>query len=574
MIDLLISGGHVVDGSGGPQRRADVGIDEGRIVAVGEVDEMARRTLDVTDLVVAPGFVDIHTHYDAQAFWDPTLSPSPLHGVTTVVGGNCGFTIAPLEPEEGDYVMRMLARVEGMPLKSLQQGVPWDWRSTREYLDRLDGGLTPNAGFLVGHSALRRAVMHDEAVGEGADPEQVEAMKRLLGEGLAAGALGFSSTWSPSHNDHEGNPVPSRYADRAELLALCSVVAEHPGTTLEFIPGLAPFDDDLFRIMGMMSATADRPLNWNALPVYSTNRELVDHQLAGHALAAEEGGKVLALMIPDSLRLWLNFKSGFILDVLPGWDHFMALPDDEKIGVLSDPERRAEMDRMAQTAGGTTRTFAHWARYVVVETASPETERFRGREVGEIAEELGTTPWDALADIVVADHLATVITKPDPGQDRATWERRVEVARDSRTVVGASDAGAHLDMIDTFAFATTLIARAVREFSLMSLEEAVWHLTDVPARLYGLEGRGRIGEGCFADLVVFDPETVAPQRLSMRTDLPGGGGRLFAGADGMHHVFVRGVEAVTGQEVTDARPGRILRSRRDTTTVRPVPTDP
>ncbi len=198
MLDVVIRGGTLVDGRGGPARRGDLGISGDRVVALGEVDEGARRVIDADGQVVAPGFIDIHTHYDAQAFWDPTLSPSPLHGVTTVFGGNCGFTIAPLTPEDGDYLMRMLARVEGMPLESLQAGVPWDWRTTADYLDRLDGTLVPNAGFLVGHSAIRRVVMKDAATERAATAEELEQMKALLHEGLAAGGMGFSSTWSAS----------------------------------------------------------------------------------------------------------------------------------------------------------------------------------------------------------------------------------------------------------------------------------------------------------------------------------------------------------------------------------------
>src|ERR687891_1441679 len=208
MLDCRIVGADVVEGTGLP-RRPDIGIRDGRVAFVGNVVDDAVRTIDAGGLVVAPGFVDIHTHYDAQAFWDPALTPSSLHGVTTIVGGNCGFTIAPLEPSEADYLMRMLARVEGMPLESLAAGVPWDWQSFGEYLDRLDGTLAVNAGFLVGHSALRRVVMGEAAVGEEATPAQTEQMTALLSESLDAGGLGFSSSPAPPPNHGDGNPAPS-----------------------------------------------------------------------------------------------------------------------------------------------------------------------------------------------------------------------------------------------------------------------------------------------------------------------------------------------------------------------------
>src|SRR5689334_18105106 len=201
MFDVVIRGGTVVDGTGAPGRHADVAVRDGRVVEVGDLSEGAARTVDAEGKVVAPGFVDVHTHYDAQVFWDTTLSPSPLHGVTTVIGGNCGFTIAPLAEEHGPYLMRMLARVEGMPLSSLEQGVPWDWTSFAQYLDRIDGTLAPNAGFLVGHCAIRRLVMGEDSTKGAATPEQLEQMERLLAESLRAGGLGFSSSWARTHND-------------------------------------------------------------------------------------------------------------------------------------------------------------------------------------------------------------------------------------------------------------------------------------------------------------------------------------------------------------------------------------
>lgn len=566
-LDLAITGGMVVDGTGAVPQRADVGVKDGRIVEIGELSTSATETIDATGLAVSPGFIDLHTHYDAQAFWDTTLSPSPMHGVTTVFGGNCGFTIAPLTPQDGDYLMRMLARVEGMPLESLQQGVPWNWSTTAEYLDALDGTLLPNAGFLVGHSALRRVVMHDDANERAATPQEIEQMVVLLRAGLSAGGMGFSSTWSPSHNDHTGAPVPSRHASREELLALCSEVRHHEGTTLEFIPAVGEFSREVFELMGDMSAAANRPLNWNLLQVYSQNWELVQHQLAGFDIAASRGGQVLALTLPDTFRLRLNFKSGFILDILDGWDKLMSLPDEEKLIMMSTADGRARMNAMAQGTVGPTRSIGNWGGYILLEIFNEKWKKYEGRIVGEVAQELKVDPWDLLCDIVVADGLLTVIANQDRGQDRDTWDKRVQVWRDHRAVVGASDAGAHLDMIDSYAFSTTMIARAVREHELMPLEEAVYHLTDRPARLYGIKGRGRIATGWAADITVFDASTIGPGPAQMRFDLPGGAGRVYGESIGVEHVIVNGVPAVRNNVALGSRPGTLLRSGRDTETV-------
>ena len=567
MLDVKITGGRVIDGTGAPAVRADVGIRDGRIVEVGEVTEAAAQTIDATDQVVTPGFIDIHTHYDAQAFWDTTLSPSPLHGVTTVMGGNCGFTIAPLTADDGDYLMRMLARVEGMPLESLQQGVPWDWHSTAEYLDRLDGTLMPNAGFLVGHSAIRRVVMKEAATERAATAEEIAAMQQLLREGLAAGGMGFSSTWSTSHNDHTGTPVPSRHATREEVLALCSVVKDHPGTTLEFIPQVGSFTPETFDMMADMSVAANRPLNWNLLQVQAQNWEHVQHQLTGGDVAAAKGGRVLALTLPDTFRLRLNLRSGFILDILPGWDKLMALPPAEKLAMLRDPAGRTSMNELAQSAPGTLRTLANWSNYTLLETFSDQWKPYMGQALGAIATALGKTPWDALCDIVIDDDLNTVIASMDSGQTDASWEKRVEVWRDPRAIVGASDAGAHLDMIDSFSYSTTLIRRTTVDRSLLPLEEAVHYLTGSPAALYGLKGRGVLAAGNAADIVVFDPQEIGPAEVFTKFDLPGGAGRVYGEAVGISHVLVNGVPCVEGNELLDARPGTLLRSGRDTATV-------
>src|ERR1700722_6824822 len=280
MFDYVIRGGTGIDGTGAPGCRADVGIRDGAIVAVGGVDGEGGIELDATGLMVVPGVVDPHTHYDAQLFWDPSASPSNVHGVTTVIGGNCGFTLAPINPEDADYIRRMMAKVEGMPLAALEQGVPWTWSSFGEYLEALEGNLGVNAGFLVGHCALRRKVMGAARAEEAATDEEIATMRALLRESLAAGGLGFSSSQSRTHSDGDGRPISSRYADRREMLAFSEEVGAHEGTTLEYITNgcLDSFTDEEVDLMTTMSVTAQRPLNWNVLTVDARSADRIEHQ--------------------------------------------------------------------------------------------------------------------------------------------------------------------------------------------------------------------------------------------------------------------------------------------------------
>jgi len=568
MLDVLISDGTVVDGTGAERRRADVGIRDGRIVEVGPSDEPARRRIDASGLVVAPGFVDIHTHYDAQLFWDPSASPSPLHGVTTVIGGNCGFSIAPMRPEAADYLRRMLARVEGMPLASLEQGLPWDWSSFGEWLSRLDGHVALNAGFLVGHSALRRIAMGEAAVGETASEAQTAEMLRLLHEALEQGGLGFSSSRARTHNDGEGNPVPSRFATDEEIVALAGAVRDHAGTTLEYIPTVGAFDEGHKQLMTAMSLAANRPLNWNVLQAGSQMPELHTNQLAASDHAAERGARVLALTLPQVMTLRLNFRSGFVLDAFPGWARTIALPIPERIRALGNPEVRNQLKKGAESeAAGPLRVLSNWKRMQIAETFSPANAALVGRTLGEIAAERGQDSFDVMLDLAVAENLRTSFTPFIPGDDAESWRIRAELWRDPRTVIGASDAGAHLDMVDGFTYTTWLLGNAVRERGLLTLEETVHQLTEVPARLYGIRDRGSIAEGAHADLVLFDAERIAPGPLHTRSDLPAGAARLYAEAEGVERVFVNGTEVVTGRSFTGQLPGAVLRSGRDTQTV-------
>ncbi|HYL53543.1 MAG TPA: amidohydrolase family protein [Acidimicrobiia bacterium] len=570
-IDVLIKNGTLVDGTGAPARRADVAINDGRIVGIGDVDDTAARTVDADGLVVAPGFVDLHTHYDAQLLWDATASPSPLHGVTTVFGGNCGFTLAPGGDAHVDYLSRLMARVEGIPLPALQQGVPWDWKTFADYLDRVEhGGIAVNAGFLCGHSALRRVVMGEDAVGTEANETQLAEMERLLNDALDAGAMGFSTSQAPTHNDGDGNPVPSRAATREELLRLAAVVSQHAGTQLELIiPGcLNGFTDDEVDLMARMSIAADRPLNWNVLGV--TPGGIHEHQLDAGSRAAARGARVVALTLPQGMRIRLSFHSGFVLDGLPGWRETFALPIEERMAALSDPALRRRLDENAHSPeAGVLAGLARWERLEIVEGFTDDTKRLEGKKIGEIARARDAEPFDVLCDIVIADGLRTGL-RPDFGgpEPDAVWKMRAAVWRDPRAIVGGSDAGAHLDMMSGASYSTFVVGDAVRNGHI-ELEEAVHLLSDVPARLYGVRDRGRIAVGAHADIVAFDPETVGPAGERTRDDLPGGASRIVADSRGVHHVLVAGTEIVHDGAYTGSTPGVVLRAGRDTDTVHP-----
>lgn len=571
MLDTLIRNGTVVDGTGAPAVRADVGIQDGRVVTLGRTSESAARVIDADGLVVAPGFIDPHTHYDAQLFWDPFASPSNLHGVTTVIAGNCGFTLAPLRrPQDADYIRRMMAKVEGMPLGALESGIDWSWSSFAEYLDRLDGRIGVNAAFLVGHCALRRAVMGEAAVGGPATLEQTVEMVKLLHECLAAGGLGFSSSQAFTHVDGDNAPVPSRFATREETLALASAVRAHPGTTLEFIIDgcLNQFQDSEIGLMIAMSLAANRPLNWNVMQVSATNRARHEHQLSAGTKAKAAGAKIVALTMPTLVGLKMSFLEHCALNSIPEWGPILALPVPERIAKLKDPAVRERMrEGGRRPEAGVFGALAKGERFQIGETFAPENAGFAGRKVAEIAAELGKNPFDTLLDIVIADELRTALWPLPTDDDVDSWKLRVEVWRDERAMIGGSDAGAHLDRMLGSGYPTGFLGEVVRERQLLPLEEAVYRMTGEPAALFGLKDRGRIAPGAWADLVLFDPQTVATGMIHTRRDLPGGNERMFAEAKGIARVLVNGRDIVVDGQPTGELPGKVLRSGKDTETV-------
>ncbi|MEO8694195.1 MAG: amidohydrolase family protein [Acidimicrobiales bacterium] len=564
MLDCKIVGGTVVDGTGAPRARHDVGIVDGRIVSVGVIDDDAHETIDATGRIVAPGFVDSHTHHDAQILWDPTASPSPFHGVTTVVGGNCGFTIAPLGPAAAgnnavEYLLPMLARVEGMSIDALRAGPSWDWTSFADYLSRIDGHTAVNAGFLVGHSALRRVVMGDGAVGDAADDRQVAAMCRLLADSIDGGGLGFSSSLAATHHDNDGNPIPSRFAQPAELLALAGVLRDKPGTFLALNPGITPFGDDDIELITGMALAAGRPLTWNALPIEAHRPDVVASARHLAQYAADRGATVVAQVIPDPRLFYLSFANGFLLDSLPGWAKFFAIPAGERMRALRDDEQRARLREGAMNPPQVLRRFFGWETMTLASTTASEHTAFTGRTLADIAGALGRDVYDTFFDLVVAGGIDTSFIPKPSGDDDASWQLRSEVWREPNMLIGASDAGAHLDNASSFTYTTSLLGRAVRERHLLSLEEAVHYITDAPAQLCGIGSRGRIAEGFHADVVVFDEATIAPGPISLRSDLPGGARRLYAEAMGIQHVLVNGTEIVRDGTWTGALPGSVLR---------------
>jgi N-acyl-D-aspartate/D-glutamate deacylase len=567
LLDYLIKGGTVVDGTGTEPYVADVGISGGRIVQVGDVSDAASSTLDAGGLLVTPGFVDPHTHYDAQLHWDGWATPSGLHGVTSVIAGNCGFTLAPLKEKDALYTQRMMSRVEGMPLESLKVGPSWDWHTFGDFLDRLEGQVAVNAGFLVGHCALRRYVLGEDAVERPSTDDEVEAIAGLLRECLDAGGLGLSLSRSYTHTDGDGRPVPSRLASEEEVFRLCSVVGEYDGTSMEAITDacIHGFDDDSAEFMAQMSAHARRPLNWNLLQIASTRASYVENQLRPSVRARELGGRVVALSMPvasDSART-LGFYCTWWM--APGWDEILSLPLAEKKAKLGDPAVRARLLQAAQGPdAGIGGDAARMGTYSFGVTRAAQNRSLDGRLVAEVAAERGVDDLTCVVEASAAEDFDLDFWPVRPSNPDDDPSYRVRMWESPDVLIGGSDAGAHLDHTLGSAYPTRFLADVLRGTRILPVEQAVRLMTDVPARLFGLHGRGRVAPEWFADIAVIDPENVGSTPTHRSYDLPGGAYRMMAEPHGVVRVLVNGVETICDGKPTGRRAGTVLRSRRDT----------
>jgi len=421
---------------------------------------------------------------------------------------------------------------------------------------------------MVGHSAVRRLVMGPRAVGHRASAEEIAEMKRAVADALAAGAMGFSTSTSPSHNDGNGQPVPSRHASREEILELGSVVKDFEGTSLELLPDLA-FQQETIDLLVDFSLAGQRPVNWNLLVVTGMeagDMARVERQLGVGREAERRGARVVALTLPEGATIRINLVSGFVFDVVPRWAELFRMPLDERIRRLRDPAYREHLRAGAEEATEQVRTFTRWGNLVIAEAKSAEYARFSGRTVGEAAAELGLDPLDAMLDIALADDLATSFRK-DGYETPEAYVLRGQLMQDEFALIGGSDAGAHMDMIDTYAFSTKALEKS-RTHGLMPLEQVVYRITQRIAHHFGLRDRGELRVGAHADVVVFDADTVACGPAYMRRDLPGTTehGRLYSDAIGIDAVVVGGELFIEGNKIVGRRNGTVLRSGRDSYT--------
>ncbi|HXX88644.1 MAG TPA: amidohydrolase family protein [Acidimicrobiales bacterium] len=569
--DLAIMGGIVVDGTGLARRRGDIGVKDGKIVTIGFVDPAdAEQVIDADGLHVAPGIIDAHTHYDPQLTFEPHATSSCYHGVTTVLAGNCGFSVAPNRPDQRDYLARMFAKVEGMSPVALS-AVEWDFETFPEFLATREGRLGVNMACYVGHSAVRRTVMGEAGSEREATAEEIEQMRRVVGEAMAAGAAGFSSSHGPTQLDGDDRPVPSRFSSIGELEVLCAEAGRYRGGSITYlhrsaIGGLDQEDKDLLVRLGTLSRL---PIILQGLG----GRSKVDVPGAGWEDVAKwiddagrQGVGIYSLLRNHPFDRDFRIDTGTNLyEGVPAFHRVLGPGPsvEEKMAILRDPAARDEMRHAVDNPNrdaskGSTLPPPRWKVVEVDEVRRPEHEKFLHRTIADIAAELDKEPADAMLDLAMAEDLATVFRYVNKSR---AWEESVAVGqRHPAMIIGVSDGGAHLDRDDGSDWSTQFLAFWVRDRQLWSLEEGIRQMTQVPAALLGFEGRGMLLPGYAADAFVFDPDTIALESKKQIHDLPGGEARYSARPKGIAWTIVNGVPIVRDGEVLTANlPGQVVR---------------
>jgi N-acyl-D-amino-acid deacylase len=554
--DLLIKNGTVVDGTGAQPRRADVAIAAGKIAEIGQVTEGAKKVIDASDLIVTPGFVDPHTHYDAQICWDPYVTSSSWHGVTTVIMGNCGVGIAPCKPASREIAAWDLVNVEAIPFEVLGKGVTWDWETFPEYMaaaQRRGSGI--NLGFIAALTPFRHYVMGEESMERAADANETARIKALIKEAVAAGAMGFSTTAIPQHIGFKGRPIACRNASRDEFKAYANALKELGKGSMELAltKSVGEISDEEYDFLDFLLAESGRPITWLAV----LNRDDLPESALATLRKAEplirRGGIPQVTCRP--LIIQINLRAPFIFANLACWNPVFNQPPEAQKRVYRDTKFRQEFREALRHPA----VFnGKWERLEIKEVANPAFRSLLGKTVADVARERGCDGVDAFLDLALEDDLGMEFTME---LFNATEERIPELITDSRVMVGLSDGGAHVDMLCDAGYCTYLLGRWVREKQVMTLEQAVKRITSEPADFFGLKTRGRLLPGMAADVVVFDYDTVGSnKRGEMRDDLPGSGRRLVMPARGIEHVVVNGRELYHEGQRADVLPGQVLRS--------------
>jgi N-acyl-D-aspartate/D-glutamate deacylase len=558
--DLVIRGGLVVDGTGAPGRRADVAVRDGELSEVGAVTGRGAREVSAAGLVVAPGFIDPHTHYDAQITWDSLASCSSWHGVTTVVMGNCGFTLAPCRAEDRVTLMRMLTYVEGMPLEALTQGIRWEWETFAQYQDAVERiGPWMNVGCFIGHSAIRQYVMGDAAWEREATAEEIAGMGRLVTEAMALGAVGLSSTTNKNHVGDRGRPVPSRLAHEDELTSLVRTMGASGRGILELtIGGTRPDRVAEIDRFAELARAADRPVTLVSLRHNPSHPEEHRAILARIEELARDGVEIYPQVTTSPLTATFDLASAFVFFRFPVWKRVLDAPVGSWRALFRDAafreEFRASVGRTPLFRGDTAPLRVH---AVGADAFKP----FVGLALSQVAARRGQDVIDAFFDLALEDDLQTQFTVAVMNTDAASV---AEIFTHPRSLIGLSDAGAHLTLFCEAGQTSRLLGHWVRERRALSLEDGVRRITAMPAELFGLRDRGRLVPGLAADITVFDPDTIADHEPELVRDLPGGGPRLVQRASGIRWSFVNGRAVIEDGRLPEPAggrgPGRLLRA--------------